>query len=574
MPQLNTVWEVATVEDKLVERISRECGVSKALAKVLCARGLTDPQSVQDFLYPDLHKLHDAFLLPDMDAAASRLARAIADGEHIRIYGDYDVDGITAVSLLVSVLRACGANVDYYIPNRLVEGYGLNADAVTRSAEDGVGLLVTVDCGIGAFDEVELASSLGLDVIITDHHEPGKSLPTCVAVVDPKRRDCAYPFEGLAGVGVAFKLASAVWDRYFRQVAEAEPLRYLDLVTLGTVADVVPLVDENRTIVSHGLSMMERTSNLGIRSLMAVSDLEGRALKAGHISFGLGPRINAAGRLGDPSLGARLFLTDSEEEANSLAAMLDEENRRRQEIEMDILRQVWEPVSKMNVRSTGAIVMGSPQWHSGVIGIVASKIAEMTFRPTVLVAFEGDVGRGSCRSVPGFNLYEALGECSDLLLKYGGHAQAAGISISADQLDAFRERLNEIGLECLRRGELVPTMRVDGELAEDEIDLELALELSRLEPFGLGNPSPVFVSRNMMVLECRQVGPEGRHLKVKLGRGRRVLDAIGFRLSKKLARVAMAAEEVDVAYSLEVNEWNGRTSVELLLKDLAESKRL
>jgi len=534
---------------------------------------LTSSDDVEAFIHPELAKMHDPFLLPDMDMAAARLARAVAAGEPIRIYGDYDVDGITAVAVLMSVLRAANANVDYYIPNRLVEGYGLNPDAVERAAADGIKLLITVDCGVSACEEVALASSLGVDVIITDHHETGDMLPKCVAVVNPKRADSKYPFQGLAGVGVAFKLAYAFWAKYARHASDADPLRFLDIVTLGTVADVVPLIGENRIIVSHGLAAMAHTSNLGVQSLINISDLAGRQLKAGHIGFSIGPRVNAAGRLGDPSLGARLFLTESADEATRLAALLDEENRRRQDIELDILKQAWEPVSRMNVNSTGAIVLGSSQWHSGVIGIVASKIAELTFRPTVLVAFDGDVGRGSGRSIPGFNLYEALGECSDLLLKYGGHAQAAGLSIKAVDLEAFRERLNGLGCERFRRGDLVPTMKVDDELAEGEIQLDLALELAKLEPFGLGNPSPVFVSRKMLVLDARQVGAEGRHLKLKLGRGQKVVDGIGFRMGASHSRIARQSAEVDVAYSLEVNEWNGRTDVELVLKDIVESDR-
>lgn len=571
MARRRTVWAFSAYDEQQARDISRQCRVSPAFARVLCSRGLTTPAAVEEFLNPDLSRLHDPFALPDMDVAAARLARAVEAGEPIRIYGDYDVDGITAVALLVSVLRASNANVDYYIPNRLAEGYGLNAEAVERAAADGIKLLITVDCGITAHEEVALASSLGVDVIVTDHHETGDSLPVCSAVINPRRSESSYPFDGLAGVGVAFKLASAFWDRFAPHAPEADPQRFLDIVALGTVADVVPLVDENRVIVSKGLAMMASTPNLGIKSLIECSDLGGRQIKAGHISFSIGPRVNAAGRLGDPGLGAKLFLTDSAEEAARLAGMLDEENRRRQQIEFDILKQAWEPVSKMNVNSTGAIVLGSTDWHSGVIGIVASKIAELTFRPTVLVAFEGDVGRGSGRSIPGFNLYEALGECSDLLLKYGGHAQAAGLSIKSSELEAFRQRLNELGCDRLSRGDLVPTMKVDGELSEDDIRLELALELSRLEPFGLGNPTPVFVSRNMLVLDSRQVGTEGRHLRVKLGRGQRVVDGIGFRMGSSHSKVARQAAEVDVAYSLEVNEWNGRTTVEMVLKDIVES---
>lgn len=572
MSVTRTVWELSVVDDALVRRLANECSISTALSRVLTTRGITDPDHVRAFLNPGLNQFHDAFLLPDMDQAARRLARAVAEGQHIRIYGDYDVDGITSVSLLVSVLRAAGAVVDYHIPNRLIEGYGLNADAVARCAEEGVGLLITVDCGIGAFEEVALAGSLGVDVIITDHHEAGQEVPACAGVIDPKRLDSVYPFPGLAGVGVAFKLAMAFWSLTDRRAPEADPTNYLDLVTLGTVADVVPLVDENRVIVSHGLAMMGSTRNPGIQSLIDVADLGGRDLKAGHISFSLGPRVNAAGRLGDPSLGAKLFLTSCEQEAANLARMLDDENRRRQEIESEILRQVWEPVSKMNTRTTRAIVLGSQNWHSGVIGIVASKIAELTYRPTVLVAFEGDIGRGSARSIPGFNLYSALTECSDLLVKYGGHAQAAGLSIKADDLDALRERLNRLGHEWLSEQDLAPKMRVDAELSEDEITIELARELSQLEPFGLGNPTPVFVSRHMLVLESKAVGAEGRHLKLKLGRGHRIIDGIGFRMAGRYSSLAKTAAEVDVAYSLEINEWNGRVAAELNLKDIAESE--
>lgn len=571
MTQRRRIWEPVAADPRIAAELSARCGISLGLAKALVNRGIVDEKGASRFLAPDIADMHDPFCLPDMTAAAGRALDAVRRGERIRAYGDYDVDGISSVALLVSVLRAYGADVDYYIPNRLVEGYGLSAEAIQRAASDGVDVMITADCGIGAFEEAEAARSLGVDLIITDHHEAGRSLPRCVAVVNPKRHDSEYPFKELAGVGVAFKLCQALWRLAGRPDGAADPISHLDLVALGTIADVVPLLDENRIIAQTGLGMMAHSSNLGMQSLLDVAGLTGREVKAGNVGFTLGPRVNAAGRLGDPSLGARLFLTDSRQEASELAVTLDEENRKRQEIELEISRKVWESVSKMNTQSTRAIVLGSEAWHTGVIGIVASKIAEMTFRPTVLVSFEGDVGRGSGRSIPGFNLYDALTECSDLLLKYGGHAQAAGLSIRAEELEAFRERLNRIGHERLSPDDLVPRLRFDDELSETGISDSLARELAALEPHGLGNPGPVFVTRNMLVLEQRTVGADGKHLKLKLGRGSAVLSAIGFGMTRRYAETARNSAEVDVAYSLDLNEWNGRTYVEMNLKDIRRS---
>ncbi len=571
MTQRRRIWEPVAADPRIAAELSARCGISLGLAKALVNRGIVDEKGASRFLAPDIADMHDPFCLPDMTAAAGRALDAVRRGERIRAYGDYDVDGISSVALLVSVLRAYGADVDYYIPNRLVEGYGLSAEAIQRAASDGVDVMITADCGIGAFEEAEAARSLGVDLIITDHHEAGRSLPRCVAVVNPKRHDSEYPFKELAGVGVAFKLCQALWRLAGRPDGAADPISHLDLVALGTIADVVPLLDENRIIAQTGLGMMAHSSNLGMQSLLDVAGLTGREVKAGNVGFTLGPRVNAAGRLGDPSLGARLFLTDSRQEASELAVTLDEENRKRQEIELEISRKVWESVSKMNTQSTRAIVLGSEAWHTGVIGIVASKIAEMTFRPTVLVSFEGDVGRGSGRSIPGFNLYDALTECSDLLLKYGGHAQAAGLSIRAEELEAFRERLNRIGHERLSPDDLVPRLRFDDELSETGISDSLARELAALEPHGLGNPGPVFVTRNMLVLEQRTVGADGKHLKLKLGRGSAVLSAIGFGMTRRYSETARNSAEVDVAYSLDLNEWNGRTYVEMNLKDIRRS---
>lgn len=566
-------WEVSSGNPEIETDLVRSLGISGPVARVLVNRGITNVKAAGAFLSPDIANLHDPFDVPDMAAAVSRLVRAVGAGERIRVYGDYDVDGITGVSLLVTVLRAAGALVDYYIPNRLDEGYGLNIEAVERAGADSVSLLLTVDCGIGAVAEVERARDLGVDVIVTDHHEPGRALPRCVGVLDPKRKDSCYPFSELAGVGVAFKLCQALWGAIGRPAGAADPLNHLDLVALGTIADVVPLLDENRVIAKCGLEAMHGSENPGISCLLDVSGLTGQELSSGHVGFSLAPRINACGRLGDPSLGAELFLTDSPDRARQLAESLDEENRRRQGIEEDILREALEPVKKMNPASVRAIVLESDTWHTGVIGIVASKIAELTFRPTVLIAIENGTGKGSGRSIPGFNLHSALTECSDLLIKYGGHAQAAGLSIRQEDVPRFRERLNQIGHEWLADQDLIPTVRVDSELREDQITVGLASELETLEPFGLGNPNPLFLTRNLFILQHRTVGADGRHLKLKLGRGDRVLDAIGFRMGERYSRLVSCSGQVDAVYALEVNRWNGRQAAELNLRDLRESGR-
>ena len=450
MASKGKTWKLRPGNLDLENSLSETFGISKYTARLLVNRGLDSIEKVKSFLNPDIQELHDPYLLPDMKEAVDRIELAIENGEPILIYGDYDVDGITGVSLLITYLRYMGARVAYHIPKRLDEGYGLNFEAIQKAYDKGFKLIVTVDCGISAHEEVEKAKLLGLDVIITDHHEPSLMMPVCVAVVNPKLSGSNYPFQFLAGVGVAFKLCQALWENRNKPSGVLEPMNYIELVAFGTVADVVPLLGENRVIVKYGLEKMNRSAIPGMRALIDVSGKSGKEITSGTISFVFAPKVNACGRLGDPGLGVKLLLSRDFQEVSEIALKLNEENIRRQKIEAEILKDAMKMLKEFDSTDTKGIVLASKAWHTGVIGIAASKIAELTNKPTFLISIDSEgVGKGSGRSVSGFDLYSALNESSDLLIKYGGHSQAAGLSINASDIDAFRCRFNEIASNVL-----------------------------------------------------------------------------------------------------------------------------
>lgn len=573
------IWQASSFTHEAGARsrtLAAELGVPPLVAKILSLRGLGSVRDAQAFLRSGLQDLIDPFLLPDMEKAVFRILRAIRDREKIRIYGDYDVDGVTSVCVLLHVLEYLGADVDYYIPARLVDGYGVNSDAIERAARDGTSLLITVDCGITALDEVELARERGIDVIVTDHHEPGDNLPRAHAAIDPKRRDARYPFTDLAGVGVAYKLGHALLGAQAGTLDALEPpIHLLELVALGTIADVAPLTGENRILAKHGLARMNATTTVGLRALIERSGLLGREISAGTVSFALGPRLNAAGRLGDASLCVDLLTTSSSERAAEIARVLDQANQERQALEQSILMEAASMVGTRDGEAEDVVlVLAGEGWHAGVIGIVASRLCERFNRPVILISLDGEEGRGSGRSIEAFNLYEGLCRCQDLLEEFGGHSYAAGLSITRDAVDLFRERINHVGRSLLTQDDLVRRIRCDLDIGFDEVDLVAAEGLAALAPFGVANPTPTFLTRGARLVEYRGVGADAKHLKMKLFHNGVVLDAIGFGLGSLAPTLfARGITEVDIMYAIEVNQWNGTRQAELNIKDMREAVR-
>jgi single-stranded-DNA-specific exonuclease len=551
--------------------ISDALGIPSLVADLMVQRGIENTSDAEAFLRADLMDLEDPNLLKDMEKAVERIIRGMEENEKIVVYGDYDVDGITSICVLVGVLASLGANVDYYIPDRVDEGYGMNSEAVRSIAKDGASLLITVDCGITAFLEVQLAESLGMDVIVTDHHEPHGELPSAVAVINPKRHDESYPFRDLAGVGVAYKLAQALLMTVKGTPEALTPAdRLLDLVALGTIADVSPLVGENRVFAKQGLAKINRTENLGLRSLIQVCGLRDRMITAGTVGFVLAPRLNAAGRIGDASLCVELLLTDSPERAMAIAKFLDNVNSERQEMEMKIFEEASSMVKTCGGQPIDSVlVLANERWHPGVIGIVASRLVEEFNRPTILISLDGDEGRGSGRSIPEFDLYKALSLCSDALLGFGGHKYAAGIAVSRHAIDGFREEINEVGRSVLSEDDFLPKVFCHQELALDEIDLDVAKGIAMLAPFGVANPTPMFLSTGVVLKEYRGVGAGGRHLKLRLSQSGREHDGIGFDLGHLTSQMySHRVTAIDIIYTIEVNEWNGIIRPQLNVKGL------
>lgn len=555
--------------------LMNELGISSTLARILVGRGIDTPATVREFFDISWERVPSPWLLEDMQAAAARLARALERQETVAIYGDYDVDGVTATALLVQVLQDLGGLATYYIPRRGEEGYGLHQEALAELASH-TQLVVTVDCGITALAEAEFARAKGLDLIITDHHQPGEVLPNALAVVNPNRPDGRYPTKELAGVGVAFKLAHAVALLVTQdaQAADEIVLPYLDLVALGTVADVVPLRGENRTLVHMGLERFAKTS-IGLSALLEVAGLGDRELTVGSLAFGLAPRINALGRLDDASVAVRLLLTRDAEEARQLAETLDATNRERQAIEARVTEEAMAQVEKeIDLEKDWAIVLASPQWHPGVIGIVASRIVEKYHRPTILISLADEPGRGSGRSIEGFDLHKALQSLSPILERYGGHKMAAGLSVRHEVIPQLRQGFGEIARAQLTKESLVPKLRIDARVGLDEINEDLLAELSRLAPYGVGNPQPVLMAEALVMQKSFLVGKNRTHLKLLVSEEDRQangtqshFEAIGFRMAERLDLVEEALQ-VDLAFQPQLNVWNGRTSIDLVLKDL------
>ena len=540
--------------------------VPEALAALLVQRGMHDPAVARAFVRPELEQLSDPLLWTDMDRAVAAIAGAVRAGETILVHGDYDVDGQCAAALLTRVLRAAGGRAVPFVPHRLRDGYDFGPAGLAAAAAAGARLIVTCDCGITAVDAVGRARDAGREVVVTDHHLPGDVLPPATAVVDPKRRDCPSPDKHLCGAGVAFKLAQALCREL--GLSPNLPLHLLDYVALATVADVVPLAGENRILVRHGLRLLARTRWTGLRALVDAAGLAGKPLRAGHVGYILGPRLNAVGRIGDAMDGLRLLVSDDPAEATHLARQLEELNTRRQAIDQRILAQAIDLADATLRPDDRALVLAADDWHPGVIGIVASRLVERYGRPTFLVGWEGDTGRGSGRSVSGFDLHDALHAVADHLERYGGHAMAAGLTIRRERFEAFRVAFLGVAGEFLRPEDLAPRQRVDLEVSLDAVSDELERMVRHFEPCGAGNPAPVFGVRGARALGARRVGTN--HLKFTLTDDSGAVPAIGFRWAD-LVPSEWLVQPVDVAFKLERDEWQGRAVVQARLAAILPS---
>ncbi len=563
-------WQLADEPDPhWIKELCGKLNVSPIIARIMLNRGINSAEQGRVFLHPLLRDLYDPFLFNDMELAVERIVTALKRKEPIMIFGDYDVDGITATSLLYLALARLGASVSYYVPNRMSEGYGLSAVGIQEAWERDVKLIITVDCGITATAEVNLARKRGIDLIITDHHEPQDQLPRAHAILDPKRAEDNYPDRNLAGVGVAFKLAQGLFARLGFDESELET--HLDLVALGTAADIVPLLGENRILTKFGLEQVAKTDKVGLRSLVEITGLLGEEIGTGHVVFILAPRINAVGRLGDAQRAIFLLTTSQREQARQVARFLNDENRRRKGIDESMLQEAQDLIEKtVNLESDRAIVLASEKWHPGVIGIVASRVVEQYHRPTVLIALEGDHGKGSGRSIGGFNLYEALEECQELLTRFGGHKYAAGLTIEANKVEAFGERLKGVAAERLQPEKLIPTLKIDVPITLEQADQELYDALSALAPFGPQNMRPVLVARNLEVVGYPRVVGQN-HLKFKVRQNDRVLDVIAFDMGKRLGDLDLGKANLSLVFVLEENKWQGRSSLQMRVKDLRVS---
>ena len=547
------------------ETLAAELGITDITARALWHRGIKDADQAREFLHPEEMPFCDPFLMKDMEAAVERIARAIKARERIVVYGDYDVDGMTATSLLVHNLRALGAVTSYYIPDRKTEGYGFNLKALERIAENGAGLLVSVDCGIASVEDVKAMGGI-LDIVITDHHLPGENLPPALAVVNPHRADCPYPDKNLAGVGVAFKLCQGLWQKIKGEDFQGD----LELVALGTVADIVPLVGENRKIVKMGLKKLQESDFLGVRALVEVAGLAEKEITAGHIGFMLAPRLNAAGRLGSGKDGVRLLLCRDLDESENLAKQLDSLNGERQAIEAEILAAAIAELEggEQDPEDMEAIVVAGRGWNPGVIGIVASRLVEKYYKPTIVLSIQEDGNcKGSCRSIEGLHMHEALTACRKDLLQFGGHEMAAGLSLKEENIDAFRQAFQAYAGRTLSQEDYVPKVTVEFEMPPHEVTFQMIEELSLLEPYGMGNPKPTFGCRSLRGTGAQTMGAQGQHLKFQAGTADQPVTALYWNHSS-LAPI-VNAEELDMVYTPDINEWNGRRSLQCYVESLA-----
>ena len=562
---MNKKWEYNEVEENKVLEISEKYNISELLATILVSRNIIDDKKVKVFLEPTRNDFYDPFLMPDMDIAVDRIIKAINNNEKIVIYGDYDVDGITSIAVLKQFLEDRGMRVGYHIPNRLDEGYGLNKDAISDIYNDGYKLMITVDCGISGIEEIEYANSLGIETIITDHHEPLDELPNSIAIIDAKIKTNKYPFNQLAGVGVVFKLIQAIGIKL--ELSEKEYLKYLDLVCIGTISDIVPLVDENRVIAKLGLMLVEKTKNLGLKTL--IDSIGYGKINSMTVSFGIAPRINACGRMGHANEALKLFLTKDKNEAIELTNKLNDYNKTRQDIEKKIFEEALNKIEDEDINNKSALIIGGDNWHHGVIGIVSSKITEIFFKPSILICFEEQNGKGSGRSIPGFDLHKALCETSEYLSKYGGHAMAVGLSLEKDNFEKFKNAFEEYA-DKSNISQIVPIINIDKLVTYKDLNIDIVKELDKLEPYGEANKCPLIAYKNLRIDSIR-VLTEGKHMKLTLKtENNNIISVMGFNMGYR-AEEFLIGDKVDVVGTLEINSFNGIESVQINLKDIMKS---
>jgi len=572
-------WIYEQVDKSKVFELITKLSIPAPIAETLVKRGIVTSGEAETYFDVPLKDLVNPFFLKDMDKAVQRIAKAIFNREKICIYGDYDVDGITSTSLLYLFLKELNANVTYYVPNRLEEGYGLNKEAIDEICQKKINLMITVDCGITAVDEVAYAVDKGIDIIITDHHQQGERLPLkACAIVNPMRMDDTYPFKYLSGVGVAFKLVMAL--RYFLQNSPEYKFslpnikKYLDIVTLGTIADVVPLVGENRIFVKHGLKMLsEKSSRVGLEELKKITGLVNVSLNASHIGFVLAPRINAVGRMGCSDRGVRLLITEDKNEARWLAEELDMENRYRQGIEKTILAESYAKIERHRLHEKyRGIVLYSEDWHPGVIGIVASRVVEKYFRPTIVITMENGLGKGSARSIPAFHLYDGLKDISDLLISFGGHKYAAGLKVEAENIKMLQKEFHKIISSQLNDEDFIPEINIDAIVEDSQINDELVQWLNKMRPFGSGNSEPVFLMKGLRKFQqFFYIGKDKKHIKGFLEKNGRVFQVIGYNMPE-YEKILKNNEIFDIAFVPEYNTWLGEKTIQLKLKDIREAQ--
>ena len=561
---LKKIWVYRDFDGKAAEKLAEEAGISRMLAKVFVSRGIEDSGYVKAFLNPDISRMHDPFLMDGMEAAVGRILKALENDEEILIYGDYDVDGVISTSILYRFLCSLGIRVQYYIPDRMEDGYGLTMPVTEKIMEMNISLMITVDCGITSVEEVDRLQENGIQIIVTDHHECKETLPDALAVINPHKAGCDYPFKELCGAGVALKLIHALCIKSGR---DADYQEYLDLAALATIADVVPLLGENRIIAGFGTKKMLVTDNQGLKALIREAGFADKPISSYNVAFGLAPRVNAAGRLGSAARGVRLFTTDDRVMAEALARELDEENRKRQDTENSILEEAITYVeTELDAVNEKVLVVCGEGWHHGVIGIVASKIEDRYSRPCIVISVEKEVGKGSARSIKSFNIFKALNFCADLLERFGGHEMAAGITINADKISEFRSRINTYADSILTAVDMMPCIKLDTVLERGDITQESVMELEGMAPFGEGNPNPLFGYRAFNVSDIRTLS-SGKHLKLRLADGSLSTEAVGFSLGE-LAGSFTAGEAVDIAFTPEINKWNGSERLQLNLRDI------
>ncbi len=560
------IWEYRnkSLKKEDIEALSKSCKIPPAMAVILMNRGIFTEKAVMAYMKKSLESIHNPLMMDDMEIACERILTALSEKEKIVIYGDYDVDGITATSIVYKFLKSAGADVTYYIPDRFSEGYGINILAVNKLARSGAKLMITVDCGIASIGEIEFAKTQGLDVIVTDHHTCREELPKAVAVINPKRPDSIYAFSGLAGAGVAFKLVLALAIKLGMNTKDVFS-EYVELAAIGTIADVVPLIDENRVIAEKGIKAIQNTKNKGIKALLNAASLAGKPIDSTAVAFFMAPRLNAAGRMDSAKVAVELLICENDEDAKKICEELDSLNVKRKQEEQLVMKEALELLEKEGEKLV--YVLSGEDWNHGVVGIVASRLCEQMYRPCILVSFDSEKGKGSGRSVPEMNLFDALLDSEELLTAFGGHSQAAGLSINRSELEEFKKKINAFAKENINVEELIPKLKIDCNLDSASANLSSAKMMESLAPFGEANEQPVFSMMGLKIVSAGAMGADGRHLRMRLSDGKNVFSAVGFGMSEYLG-YAKEGDFVNIAFTMNINTYQGTENLQLVLKDV------